>query len=295
MKIYHHTDPDGWASAWICKKHFNEIWKDHEEGLVFIGIGYDFNGDFSNVKKNETVIIVDMSFKPEKFNELLSITKNVIWIDHHKTILGKEYKQFSELMGIRSIEKAACNLTWDYFFTNQDPPRFIKLIGDYDIWKFEYGLESRYFIDGCSIHDLTPNSDFWDNITGRIRHFFVKVIEEGKAVHQYKQFMCERYLNNCSHTIELDGYIGLAVNVYGHGSDMFDSLSNNEKSEFQFYALYSFNGNNYCVSLRTDRNDMDVEKLAKNYGGGGHVKASGFHADVLPWKNIGKFVRENHG
>lgn len=39
------------------------------------------------IKPNEQIYIVDFSISSEEMRELLKITKDITWIDHHKTAI----------------------------------------------------------------------------------------------------------------------------------------------------------------------------------------------------------------
>ena len=115
-----------------------------------------------SIRKDEQIYIVDYSISPDEMRQLLKITKNVTWIDHHKTAIEK-YKDFEyEIRGIRYDGIAGCMLTYCYIHHMtqrgtgdikpfdlsmvKDAPRFTKLIADWDVWKFEYGDDTRHFI-----------------------------------------------------------------------------------------------------------------------------------------------------
>ena len=66
------------------------------------------------IRKDEQVYIVDYSIIPDEMRELLNITKDVTWIDHHKTAIEK-YKEFEhEIRGVRYDGVSGCMLTYCY-------------------------------------------------------------------------------------------------------------------------------------------------------------------------------------
>ena len=58
------------------------------------------------------------------------------------------------------------------------------------------------------------------------------------------------------------------------------------KSEIDIFISYiRLPENHWTVSLYSNKQpEIDVSKIAKKYGGGGHAGASGFQCDELPFK-----------
>lgn len=276
-KCYHHVDPDGHSSAWIVKKAHPD------KEIDFVPCNANLKLFLDRIIQDESIIIVDLSFSLEEFKALLEITKDVTWIDHHMVIDEPEFQALN-LKGKREIGKAACELTWEYYFPTESKPRYITLIGDFDVHKPEdyvYGNETHYFLNALSLYDLSPDNQFWRDISGGVRHYFVKLIEQGKIVKQYKESTCDRYLKNNAYETTFEGYKTLVVNVYGYASDMFASLTREEKDRYDIFLLYVDKGYGYKVSLRSER--INVREIAKKYGGDGHMFAAGFFTDKILW------------
>ena len=123
MKIIHHNDADGRLGARV----------------IMDFVAYDFQREdlyerdyateipVDKIEPNEVVFIVDYSFKEntkEQLINLLKVTPNVYWIDHHSSSveLEKKYPMFSYIRGIRrerlnpeDIEKSSgCYLAYYY-------------------------------------------------------------------------------------------------------------------------------------------------------------------------------------
>ena len=72
----------------------------------------------------------------------------------------------SSIPGIRSLEKAACVLTWEYMHPDQiSPPPAVAYIGDKDIWKFEFP-QTKAFSAGFSLMVKMPDDIVWDVLLG---------------------------------------------------------------------------------------------------------------------------------
>jgi nanoRNase/pAp phosphatase (c-di-AMP/oligoRNAs hydrolase) len=52
------------------------------------------------------------------------------------------------------------------------------------------------------------------------------------------------------------------------------------------FARVAFDGRNYSVSLYSEK--VDVEEIARQFGGGGHSGAAGFVSPTFPWAPTSK-------
>lgn len=134
--IFHHNDADGYAAAAILgSKYYRLEYKKDEpsrivynENVEFIAVDYDKPIDFSQVKKEDEVWILDYSLGRK--DDQTAINKmyaefgtdfKFTWIDHHKTALVS----ISECRGLRGFlekrggvfvteefEQAGCALMW---------------------------------------------------------------------------------------------------------------------------------------------------------------------------------------
>ena len=138
MKCFYHNDADGRCSAAILDKFFEGF------ELIEIDYGRPFSPDI--IETDERLAILDFSFSPDMMAKILGKTKDITWIDHHKTAM--KYNYGVKLSGVRDIDKAACVLTWEWCANKRELPMAVKLIGDYDTWKFLYPeTEKRTIFD----------------------------------------------------------------------------------------------------------------------------------------------------
>lgn len=185
--IYHSIDLDGWMSAaivkyWYEKNHSNYFIQDgidgqklyngvstnnpgnkkinHVDSITFIGFN---NGDkLPDLSEYDKIIMCDISFSGNVMREI-SHSAKLIWIDHHISSMNDVNKSYEEwnlippiksILGIRDIHYAACELTWKYFFPNEEMPEIVRLLGRYDcfghmgtdeekkILEFQYGARN---------------------------------------------------------------------------------------------------------------------------------------------------------
>ena len=62
----------------------------------------------------------------------------------------------------------------------------------------------------------------------------------------------------------------------------FDQINDPDKHDIMICYVQSSDGN-WIVSLYTEKEHIDVEKICAKYGGGGHKGAAGFRPETLPF------------
>jgi len=274
--FYHGTDMDGKCAAAIVNKYYREA-----EEKAFYGINYNNDFPFEIIKKDELIIIVDFSLQKEgEFQKLLEITKNIIWIDHHKTAIER-HKDMSHLRGIRNINKSGCELTWEYFYPNKMIPRIVKLLGDYDTWTFAYGDDSNYLQQGIRLNDTKPTNINWDKWLGESSdEYSKKIIKDGKICIQYRDNYYYSLVEAWSFPVEFEGYKCIACNAGSVSSQLFDGIEDIDV-KYDIRITFVFDSKQWTVSLYSKI--VDVSEIAKKYGGGGHEEAAGFQCNELPF------------
>ena len=268
----HHNDFDGICAAAIVAKFY----KDKTVG--FIETDYRLPLPKDDAIKDNDIIIVDFSFKPDDMQHIIDIAHSVVWIDHHAT--AKEYP-YQKLCGLRNFndkEEAGCELTWKYYFPDEKMPDAVKLIGDYDKWALKLQPQCFQFYEGLKVTPGTnsPLSVIW-------KWLFIdcevgNTISHGKIVIQYRDNYCSKLCKSFGYETEIDGVRAYACNQYMFGSQGFGELFD----KYPLCLAYIHDGEKFTVSLYSIT--VDVSVIAKNHGGGGHKGAAGFVCNELPWR-----------
>jgi len=313
MKCFYHNDMDGRASG-FCVHAWAGLTDLEKYEPEFIQINYGIDFPFDKIGKDELVYIVDFSISPAEMLRLLEITKDVIWIDHHKTAIEK-YADFPHyIRGIRKDGEAGCVLTWkylhwytgrgtgpeDFTITEKDRPGlevplFIRLIGDRDIWAWKLGEQTKLFHAAAQANNTDPDSEFWWKCMGhevdpnvgpgnKNYHekgliFWENLMKAGRTIEQYREQYYKDYRSELSFPVEFEGHKVIAMNVARVGSEAFGG-----DAAFKDYPIlmpFYFDGTKFTVSLYSKT--VDVSEIAKKYGGGGHKGASGFQCKELPF------------
>ncbi len=275
--FYHSSDFDGKCSGAIVKKFCLE----NKQEVELVGINYGDEFPWTDIKSEDTVYMVDFGLQP--FNDMVILNDfcNLIWIDHHNTVIKNIKNSDVFFQGIQRNGIGACALVWEYLY-NTELPYGVELLAEYDVWNhtnpdtlpFQYGLRLE--------DDTNSESITWLYILKENKTFVHNTINYGKIVMNYddnnNKIFCESY----SFETEINGMKAIAINKGICSSRVFESVWDNEKYD----CMLTFcRGNNiWNCSIYTDKEGIDVSETAIKYGGGGHVQASGFQCEKLPFK-----------
>jgi oligoribonuclease NrnB/cAMP/cGMP phosphodiesterase (DHH superfamily) len=278
--FYHGDDFDGYCSGAIVKYFIPDA--------VMYPISYDDPFPWDDIQIEDTVYMTDFSLQP--FDLMLKLKEkcNLIWIDHHQSSINEMIK-YTPFKGIQRSSRAASYLTWGWF-TDRAIPLPVKLIAEYDIWDhsdprtlpFQYGLKS--------LENTNPKDSMklWNILFKEFKwwELFRKspvdiIVEKGTSILSYVK---ESNKQMCKSCIEIDfhGLKCIALNHPAPNSSMiFESVWDNTKYDAMM-PFYWSNNKLWCFSLYTDKEGIDVSKVAKKLGGGGHKQAAGFSLNYLP-------------
>lgn len=300
--VYHSIDLDGWMSAAIVKHWFltNHETEDcvvdgegfegssnSEEIQVLDFKGFNYGQDIPDLSEYDRVIMCDVSFPKDDMEKLFyKLGSNFIWIDHHISAMKDIYDEDTRLnaiMGIRDTDYSACELTWKYFFSYEDMPEIVRLLGRYDcfahkgtdeeltVLQFQYG--ARQIISGYKSAYNTLYAILCDkcwDCTTREDNIHIS----GKAIYEYL-LVDARQTFSKGFMIAIQGYKFLAIN-----KERFNPINFGINYHgFGYDGVMSFyidENKIVNVSLYNDNGEVDCSKIAKEYGGGGHKGASGF-------------------
>jgi len=302
MKCFYHEDDDGRCAGYLVNK--NDKGHHGIQGREFVAINYGHRFPLETILPDEVVYIVDFSISPREMEQLLDITPNVIWIDHHKTAIDK-YKDFKQpIEGLRIDGVAGCMLTYLYLVKKLNQillpewgdadlavwmsgaPKFVRLIADWDTCtdrdNFKYGENTTCFHLGFDAYDFNPESYLWNLLDNKDGKMVTDMLVRGSVIQDYKDTWAKNYLAQFGFEVWFDGLKCFALNLGNAGSDYFKSLP--PDLDYDAFIGFAFNGDTFKVSMRSAKPDeVDVSEVCLKYGGGGHRGAAGFNIASLPF------------
>lgn len=271
--FYHKADMDGRCSGAIVKMKYPDC--------EMIGINYGDDFDWDSIEKDEVVYMVDFSLQPFGDMRRLNNFAKLHWIDHHKTSLEEAYTSGFLASGGQStaVGLAGCELTWRYF-GGKGIPRFVFLLGRYDVWdhanhpgslEFQYGLRNR--------GECLPEDPIWPELFDV--ELVQQIINEGSLLLGYEKKQNAAYVRACAFETTLDGLNLIACNKGLANSLLFESVYDPAKHDAM--CVFVRRNGQWKVSLYTTKSEIDVSAICKVRGGGGHKGAAGFQCDELPF------------
>ena len=288
LVIYHGKCADGFTAAWIANRYFRTR-KDSplpadDNGWAVDAIPAVY-GEMPPDVTGRVVYIVDFSYPREVILAMAGLAKRITIIDHHKTAIENLEGVAQEAMKRHpacpvvtqfSVERSGAWLTWEYFFTNDrhNPvPDLVALVDDRDRWVFK-DKRSRPFAAGLFARGYTI--DEWDEAA--TAEGLAKTIEDGEAIERKQQKDISELLDVMTVWQVIAGEAVPTANLsYMSASDACVELLRRHP-DAKFAATWFLRTDGRRVySLRSRQgSDVDVGNIARMFGGGGHMHASGF-------------------
>ncbi|WP_457639410.1 DHH family phosphoesterase [Persephonella sp.] len=279
--IYHGNCTDGTTAAAVLLKKYPDC------KLFPVEHGYTqdiLEEILKNVDSDTTVYIVDFSLKEEDLKKLLSMAKEVINIDHHisvKELLEKLDKQYPNYRYVFNNNRSGASLTWEYLF-GSEPPWIVRYVEDQDIWKWEYGENTKY----VNLY-LLPLTNKPEEVLKLFDRPVEEIIEKGKVIASFTDYLINRYVERAKETlVKIGNYTVKAFNTNYFQSEIGNILATKYN---QAVLLYTIQGKDVKMSFRSNTGHKpDALDLAKELGGGGHRNAAGA---LVPLKEFVKMVQ----
>jgi oligoribonuclease NrnB/cAMP/cGMP phosphodiesterase (DHH superfamily) len=285
--IYYHDDNDGCCAAAVAGNSYER----NEFAIKFVAINYGKESwSEEEIEGAERVWLLD--FTSDKMDEFVNVCgSKLTWIDHHKTAIEKfpDLWSSSSIPGIRSIEKAACVLTWEYTHPDDtQPPVTVAYIGDKDMWKFEHS-ETKAFSAGFSLMVKTPEDTTWDVLLGSVSEYedtVSKMISIGELLLESQNYKIQKSFErgvDCT----FHNWKARLVNTTGNISELGEFIY--KKPEYDIAIMWQAVEDMVVFSLRSDSGNPgspDCAEIARQYGGGGHKNAAGFQKKNMDFPRL---------
>jgi len=261
--IYHSNCLDGFGAA-------TSVWMAlGDQGVDYVaGVHQQDPPDMTG----KDVIFVDFSYKRDVILKMAEQANSITIIDHHLGAKEDLTNLPSNVTAHFDMDRSGAMMAWQHFHPEKDIPPLIRYIQDIDLWKKEIpgseqvisGLlaEEFEFERWKELITLDKNLEglYRDGIS--IEKMQLKSIRENMAAHAYR--------------IDIAGFNVPILNAPGvWASDAGDIMGKNEP----FAVTFHDDETTRHFSLRSAPDGENVMKIAKLFGGGGHVHASGFKLD----------------
>lgn len=269
LVIYHGNCADGFSAAWCFWRKFKDDVEYHA------GV---YQQDPPDVTDRD-VYLVDFSYKRPVVEDMLTKAKSVTLIDHHKSAIEDLRPLFAQdswtgepkqLAHFTDLDRSGSTLAWDYLFPGEDRPLLLGHVEDRDLWRFKLPgtREIQAFVFS---HDYT--FEMWDTLMSADQVELLKMTAAGAAIERKHHKDIAELVGVCKRRMVIAGHdVPVASLPYTMGSDAGHLMAKGEK----FSACYWDTVDGRVFGLRSEEGGFDVSEIAKQYGGGGHVRAAGF-------------------
>lgn len=281
LVIYHRADLDGVASYQIAKKKL---------GTASDYLGYDHSDPLPDLTPYTRVYLLDISLPPEVMS---ANAEKIQWCDHHKSSM---LDCPSYIAGVRIEGVSACRISYQWFFGDRKAikqdyldhkvtePYAIQLLGEYDVWlktnsdtdPFQLGMESLQE-PNWELALTTPDVP---EFGARATEWIKDTVAKGTVIGSYLKVTNAKTAKERGFDVTFEGHLFHALNTSTKGSMIHDAAI---RPEHEGCISYSWRGDGWGVSLYGVKGkDIDMSKIAKKHGGGGHFGASGMSLKTLP-------------
>lgn len=296
IKLYTHTDLDGIAPEMLLRKvlpdtHFSVEYCSYNSLTKRL---LDFLTS-SDVQEVDKIIITDLSIndtETELIDTLNNFSEKIILIDHHKSSFHLNQYDWAYISDKLSNNKlsATSSLMLNYIDycdllptgeTLNNLQNFAEEVRLYDTWDWKEDTKSLlYFLN--EMFYLLGGNDFKQRYLAR--NLDTTPTIEDKAIlfaleKKYKQYLDKKPSHLKYTKIPYkDSEINVAMVVSDtYISELGNDLLNHRKVHADMIIILNFNTKN--ASYRSKDISIDCSYIAKQFGGGGHPKASGSPLD----------------
>ena len=266
--IYHNNCADGFGAAWVVRKAFLE----HKLELPEF-----YPGEYNKPPPDVTgkrVIMVDFSYKRSALLKMAEQAEYMIIYDHHATAKDDLVDLPDNVETVFDMGRSGAMITWNEQFLDQRPPPLLCHIQDRDLWQWELPNTKEIM---ATVFSYPYGFSVWDMLMKV--PVDTLVMEGASLVRKQDKDICEILSVATRNDIVIDGHKVPVVNIpHMFGSDACHILC--EGKPFAAYYWIDSEGV-YNFGMRSDKNGVDVRKIAEKFGGGGHKHAAGFRSTTF--------------
>ena len=272
LVIYHGNCADGFSAAWC-------FWRKYRDGADYVaGVYQQEPPDVAG----RDVYLVDFSYKAPVVADMLQKARSVTLIDHHKTAIDDLRPLKADMAATNNngmgdnfgwfcdLNRSGATLAWDYLFPGEDRPLLLGHVEDRDLWRFKLPgtREIQAFVFS---HEYS--FELWDKLMSADQVELLKMTAAGAAIERKHHRDVAELVAVCKRRMVIGAHdVPVASLPYTLSSDAGHLMAQGEP----FAACYWDTSDGRTFSLRSTDNGIDVSEIAKQYGGGGHIRAAGF-------------------
>jgi oligoribonuclease NrnB/cAMP/cGMP phosphodiesterase (DHH superfamily) len=273
--FYHAGCPDGFGAAWAVR----QAWGDDGR---FVARGHDDVAS-SDEYADWQITFVDIAPENNELRRLAEVGEQVTVLDHHVSARDRfdsepELSDWLESMGHLAhfeLGHSGAVLAWQHFRDGEPVPDLLRYVEDQDLWSWQLPRSREV---NAAIGSYPLRFEVWDELA---RRPWEELAREGEALVRSQRVQVERLLAQAS-PLRIDQHLVEGVNATEHRSSVGHELADRARYDKPWGCVYRIEGGRVHATLYSI-GDLDVAKIAVDYGGGGHRNAAGFSMTLDDW------------
>jgi uncharacterized protein len=274
--IYHGKCADGFTAAWVARRSLlgNGV---HNDYIETHAAGFTKEGRIVPDVDGKHVYILDYAYLPGVMVDIARRAQSLVWLDHHRSnepvydaLGGDILSPFYDVQTIFDQAHSGAGLAWKFFYPEEPVPKLVSVVEDRDLWRFQY-RDTRDIMASIFSYDYTWEN--WTCLYDDLARDSFPLVCEGVSILRKQEKDIRELLPQVTRELCIGGIRVPAANLpYIFASDASDTMARG----VPFSATYFDTPEGRSFSLRSDKNGLDVSRIAQLYGGGGHYHAAGF-------------------
>jgi oligoribonuclease NrnB/cAMP/cGMP phosphodiesterase (DHH superfamily) len=264
--LYHGDCPDGFGAAYAFHKFYSKTYTEPK----YVPMKYRDQLP-TNIATGDHVYMLDYSIPKAEIEKLRIAGVGVTVIDHHKTA----EEDLKDVPGcIFNMDKSGATMAWQYMFGDAPVPALLAYVEDGDLWRFDlpHSRDVRAWI-----RSFPYEFEAWRGMEVALEQLPYSVFQQGEALRRLEgQQVAQMTAPDRVQMLPIGDIQVPVVNAAVLYSEVGEAL-NKKYPQYPFSAYWFKRADGKEQwGLRTQKDDVDVSMVARQYGGGGHRKASGF-------------------
>ena len=273
--FFHAGCPDGFGAAW-------SLWRAWGIDGRFIPHSHDGPVDPLDFADDQ-VVFVDIAPPNEIIREFAEVAAEFILLDHHLSArdryaadLGLENLLAGSAHTVHfDLDHSGAVLAWNYFHPEEPPPDLLAYVEDQDLWNWKLARSEEI---NAAIGSYPREFAVWDDLASRP---IESLAREGEPIVRANRIEVTRALH-AAHPVAVGTRRVEAVNSANLRSALGHELAKRARYGQPWGLVYRISGDRVDATLYSI-GDLDVSKLAGEFGGGGHRNAAGFSVSLRRW------------
>jgi oligoribonuclease NrnB/cAMP/cGMP phosphodiesterase (DHH superfamily) len=273
--FYHAGCPDGFGAAWAVQRAWRESGR-------YVARGHE---DRVRLEECEDALVTFVDIAPgrEELRELAAVAEQVVVLDHHVTAQERLLRDPAWVDALEAedhvlhfdLKHSGSVLAWRHFHPDAEVPGILQYVEDQDLWSWRLPNSNAV---NAALASYPLDFETWDRLAARP---IEDLAREGEPILRANRMEVERRLEH-ARPVALGTRRVEAVNATTDRSQIGHRLAERARFGQPWGLVYRVEGADVFATLYSI-GDLDVAKIALEYGGGGHRNAAGFRLSLARW------------